>query len=273
MSTPLDPRTGGAMRLKDKVCIVTGAGQGIGRAAARRLGAEGGKIVVAERIVESAHETLRQLEEGGVEAIAVSADVSDFAEAEGLMKRTAAKFGRIDVIVNVVGGTIWWQPYHLYTHEQIKLELERSLNTTLWCCHAVLPYMIEQRSGSIVNISSGITNGGLNRVPYGVSKGGVDVLTRLLAEEYGQYGIRVNAVSPGRTTIPDRVTSRLTLKPGVEAEPGEYQEKFYQQTRDDRPNALRRTASPAEQASAIAFLASDDASYVTGHILDCSGGR
>jgi NAD(P)-dependent dehydrogenase (short-subunit alcohol dehydrogenase family) len=269
----LDSRRAGAMRFKDKVCIVTGAGQGIGRAAARRLGAEGGKIIVAERSRESAQETVRQLTQAGVEAMASFADVSSFEQAERLVATAVEKYGRLDVMVNVVGGTIWWQPYHLYTHEQIMLELERSLMTTLWCCHAALPKMVAQGSGSIVNISSSITSGGLNRTPYAVSKGGVNALTVTLAQEYGHFGIRVNAVSPGRTTIPDRTTSRLTLKPGVEAEPVKDHDRFYQETRDDRPNALRRTGSPEEQAAAIAFLASEDASYITGHILDCSGGR
>ena len=274
MPNVLDERACGAKRLENKVCIVTGAGQGIGRAAARRLGAEGGKIVVAERIVDSARETVRQLEDAGVEAVADFSDVSDFSQAEQLMKAAYGRFGRIDVIVNVVGGTIWFQPFHRYTEEQIKLELERSLFTTLWSCHAVLPYMMAQKSGSIVNISSSITTGGTQRVPYAASKGGVDAITVTLADEYGRYGIRVNAVSPGRTTISDRVTSRLTLKPGVEADPvSKDDEEFYQSTRSERPNALDRTGTPEEQAAAIAFLASEDASYITGQVIQVCGGR
>ncbi|MFM1815516.1 MAG: hypothetical protein RLZ98_2211 [Pseudomonadota bacterium] len=274
MTSSLDPRTCGARRLENKVCIVTGAGQGIGRAAALRLGAEGGRMIVAERIRESADATLALLEGAGVEAIAAYSDVSIHSEAEALMKTAVDRFGRIDVLVNVVGGTIWFQPYHRYSEDQIRLELERSLFTTLWCCHAVLPTMIAQKSGSIVNISSSITHGGTQRVPYAASKGGVNAITRTLADEYGEYGIRVNAVSPGRTTITDRITSRLTLKPGVEAPPvSKEDEQFYVSTRSERPNALRRTGSPDEQAAAIAFLASDDASYITGEVLEVSGGR
>ncbi len=140
----LDPRSAGAMRFKDKVCIVTGAGQGIGRAAARRLGAEGGKIVVAERSQESALETTRQLVQAGVEAMASFADVSSFEEAERLVAFAVDHYGRLDVMVNVVGGTIWWQPFHLYTQEQILLELER------WHCHVD---EVLQSGGSCINAS------------------------------------------------------------------------------------------------------------------------
>jgi dihydroxycyclohexadiene carboxylate dehydrogenase len=130
----LDPRAAGAKRLRDKVCVVTGAGQGIGRATARRLGEEGGKIVVAERIDESATRTTAELREHGVDATKVLVDVSTLAGAQHLMDETLKAYGRIDVLVNNVGGTIWIQPYHKYTEEQVHLELERTLYPTLWCC-------------------------------------------------------------------------------------------------------------------------------------------
>jgi len=139
----LDPRAAGARRLRDKVCVVTGAGQGIGRATARRLGAEGGKIVVAERIDESATRTTTELREHGVDATKVLVDVGTFAGAQNLMDEALKAYGRIDVLVNNVGGTIWIQPYHKYTEEQVHLELERTLYPTLWCCLAVLPIMME----------------------------------------------------------------------------------------------------------------------------------
>lgn len=271
----LDPRAAGARRLEGKVCIATGAGQGIGRATARRFGAEGAKVVVAERIEETAQETLQQLEAAGVEAMLCLSDVSSFAGATELVSKTVERFGRVDVMANVVGGTIWWQPLHLYSEEHILQELERSLHTTLWCCRAVLPVMVEQNSGSIVNVSSSVTKGGFFRAPYAASKGGVEALTRVLGAEYGQYGIRVNAVAPGSTEIPDRRTSRLTLRPGVEAEPAKDTEKYYKQMLDMRMDGspgLARKGQAEEQAAAIAFLASDDASYVTGHVIDTSGG-
>ena len=140
-------------RLLGKVCIVTGAGQGIGRATARRLGAEGGRIVVVDRVDATATETVKLLADHGVETIKILADVGKLSGARQLMKEAQDRLGRIDVLVNVVGGTIWWQPYHLYTEEQIERELERSLYPTLWCCSAVLPIMVAQKSGAIVNLS------------------------------------------------------------------------------------------------------------------------
>ncbi|MGH8057976.1 MAG: SDR family NAD(P)-dependent oxidoreductase [Candidatus Entotheonellia bacterium] len=169
----LDPRAAGAKRLRDKVCVVTGAGQGIGRATARRLGEEGGKIVVAERVDESATRTTAELRGHGVDAMKVLADVSTFAGAKSLMDEALNAYGRIDVLVNNLGGTIWIQPYHKYTEEQVNLELERTLYPTLWCCLAVLPIMMEQRSGSIVNLGSQSPRG-LYRLLYAVGKGGGD---------------------------------------------------------------------------------------------------
>jgi dihydroxycyclohexadiene carboxylate dehydrogenase len=272
MPAVLEPRAAGAKRFKDKICIVTGAGQGIGRATAKRLGEEGGRIVVAERVEESANRTLAELKEHGVDAIKITADVGKFAETQRLMKETLDAFGRVDVLINVVGGTIWWQPYGKYTEEQVNLELERSLYPTMWCCLSVLPIMVEQKSGAIVNLSSAITRGGLWRGPYAISKGGVEGMTRALAKEYGRHGIRINAVAPGGTKIPDRITPRLMIRPGVMAEPAEGADEYYKDVNEDKSlQAIQRSARPEEQASAIAFLASEDASYITGQVIYCIG--
>lgn len=135
MTAELDPRAAGAKRLRDKVCVITGAGQGIGRATAKRLGAEDGKIVVAERIDESATRTTAELREHGVDATQVLADVSTFAGAKGLMDEALKAYARIDVLVNNVGGTIWIQPYQKYTEEQVHLELACSkLPARRWKC-------------------------------------------------------------------------------------------------------------------------------------------
>jgi dihydroxycyclohexadiene carboxylate dehydrogenase len=276
MTAELDARAAGAQRLKDKVCVVTGAGQGIGRATARRFGQEGGKIVVADRVDESATRTTRELHAHGVDARKVLVDLSSFAGAHSLMAQTVEAYGRIDVLVNNVGGTIWIKPYHLYTEEEVKLEIDRSLFPTLWCCLAVLPIMMKQNAGSIINVGSQSTRG-INRVPYAASKGGILALSKVLSMEYGSYGIRVNTMAPGGTDIPDRVTSRLMVRPGVMAQDvAEDEAETYRQdmARDIRnQQALKRRGTPEEQAAAIAFLASDDASFITGQVINCSGGQ
>jgi dihydroxycyclohexadiene carboxylate dehydrogenase len=274
MASELDSRAAGARRLKDKVCVVTGAGQGIGRATARRLGQEGGKIVVADRVEKGATDALTELREHGVDATQALVDVSTLAGAQELMRVTQAAYGRIDVLVNNVGGTIWIKPYHLYTEEEVKLELERSLYPTLWCCLATLPVMIAQQSGSIVNVGSQSTRG-LYRLPYAASKGGVVALTKVLAMEYGRYGIRVNTVAPGGTEITDRVTPRQLIRPGLLADESPEMEDYRREMAQDIRNqqALRRRGLPEEQAAAIAFLASEDASFLTGQVINCSGGQ
>src|SRR6266849_333107 len=264
MAVELDVRAAGARRLKDKVCVVTGAGQGIGRATARRLGQEGGKIVVADRVDASATETVTELRDHGVEVMKALVDLSTFAGAQDLMTQAQKTYGRIDVLVNNVGGTIWIKPYHLYTEEEVKLELERSLYQTLWCCLAVLPIMMEQRSGSIVNLGSQSTRG-LYRLPYAASKGGILALSKVLAMEYGRYGIRVNTMAPGGTEITDRVTPRQFIRPGgmaddgVKAEAENYRQEMAEDIRNQQ--ALQGRGRPEEQAAATAFLGSVAASF------------
>jgi len=272
----LDPKAAGARRFRDKVCVVTGAGQGIGRAIARRLGQEGGRIVVAERVEETATSATEELRGHGVEAVSALVDLSTFAGAEDMIGQAMAAFGRIDVLVNNVGGTIWMKPFHLYTEEEVELELERSLKPTLWGCRAVLPVMVAQDSGSIVNLGSQSVRG-LYRLPYAASKGGVLALTKVLAMEYGRHGIRINTVSPGGTEIPDRTTSRLSIRPGEMADdlPQQEGDEYRREMSEDIRNqqAIRRRGTPEEQAAAVAFLASDDASFITGDNINCSGGQ
>ncbi len=246
MAVELDDRMAGARRLRDKVCVVTGAGQGIGRATARRLCREGGTVVVADRIDATATEALAELRNHGVEAMKAIVDLGTFAGAQNLMSQTLEAYGRIDVLVNNVGGTIWMKPYHLYTEEEVVLEIERSLYPTLWCCLAVLPIMMAQKSGSIVNLGSQAIRG-------------------------------VNTVSPGGTDIADRVTPRLLIRPGFTAHEGAKAEaeNYRREMMEDSQNqqALRRRGLPEEQAAAIAFLASDDSSFITGEVINCSGGQ
>jgi dihydroxycyclohexadiene carboxylate dehydrogenase len=138
----------------------------------------------------------------------------------------------------------------------------------------VLPVMMRQKSGSIVNLGSQSTRG-LYRAPYAASKGGILALSKVLAMEYGRYGIRVNAMAPGGTEISDRVTPRQFIAPGVMAQEDEAEADYRREMAEDIRNqqALRRRGLPEEQAAAIAFLASDDASFITGQVINCSGGQ
>jgi len=168
-------------RFKNKVCVITGAGQGIGQGVALRMAKEGAKLVLVDRS-EIVFELSEQLEKKGVEVLAVTGDMEKSGDCDKVMKKAAEKFGRIDVLVNNVGGTIWAKPFEHYKSKEIEAEVRRSLFPTLWCCHAALPYMLEQKSGAIVNVSS-IATRGVNRVPYGAAKGGVNALTACLAFE------------------------------------------------------------------------------------------
>jgi dihydroxycyclohexadiene carboxylate dehydrogenase len=247
-------------RFKHKVALVTGAAQGIGRRVAERLLEEGALLVAVDRselVHEIAHER----------ALTLTADLELHAECARVMATASAHFGRIDILVNNVGGTIWAKPFEHYAPSEIEAEVRRSLFPTLWCCHSVLPYMLAQGSGAIVNVSS-IATRSLNRVPYGAAKGGVNALTACLALEMAERGIRVNATAPGGTEAPPRRIPRNS-QPQSEEEQVWYQQ-IIDQTLDS--SLMKRYGTIDEQAGAILFLASDEASYITGVTLPVGGG-
>src|SRR5690625_4636049 len=147
-------------RFSDRVVLVTGAAQGIGREVAVNMHAEDALVVAVDRS-ELVYELKQEL--SGERIITVTADLEHFEGAEKIAALAQQTFGRIDVLVNNVGGTIWTRPFEFYGAEQIEKEIQRSLFPTLWCCRAVLPYMLEQKSGAIVNVSS-IATRSINRV-------------------------------------------------------------------------------------------------------------
>jgi len=254
-------------RFHEKVMVVTGAAQGIGRRVAERAGREGARLALVDR-ADFLQDFADQLREQGVELIAIQADLETYEGAAQAMQQTQAHFGRLDVLVNNVGGTIWAKPYQHYQPQEIEAEVRRSLFPTLWCCHAVLPHMLAQeQGGSIVNVSSVATRG-INRAPYAASKGGINALTVALAFEYGEQGVRINATAPGGTESPPRQTPR-NPSPQSEQEKHWYQQ-MVDQTHDT--SLMGRFGSLDEQAAAILFLASDDAAYITGTVLPVAGG-
>jgi benzoate/toluate 1,2-dioxygenase reductase component len=253
-------------RFEGKTVVVTGAAQGIGQTVARRIAAEGGEVALVDRS-ELVYQEAAGIEAAGCHAIAVTADLETWEGAVAAAERAKAQLGRIDVLINNVGGSIWFRPYQEYGPEEIEAEVRRSLFPTLWCCRAVLPYMIEAGAGTIVNVSSNATRG-IYRVPYAAAKGGVNAITTALAMETAPYGIRVVATAPGGTEAPERRIAR-----GPERQDARERE-WYQQIVDQVTDSslLKRYGTLDEQAAAITFLASDEASYITGTVLPVAGG-
>lgn len=253
-------------RFKDRIVIVTGAAQGIGRGVALRIAAENGQVILADRsdlVDEVAHEIIRS---GGV-AITVKTDLETFVGAQTVVNQAIEHFGRVDVLINNVGGAIWMKPYDAFSEEEIIKEINRSLFPTLWCCRAVLPEMLKEKSGVIVNVSS-IATRGINRIPYSAAKGGVNALTASLAFEHAKDGIRVNAIATGGTDAPPRKVPRNST-PLTEDEKV-WMQQVVDQTKER--SLMGRYGTIDEQVNAIVFIASDESSYMTGSVIAVGGG-
>lgn len=254
-------------RFTGKVVVVTGAAQGIGEHTARRISAEGGLLVLADRS-ELVKELADELAADGPRTLAVTADLEHHEGADGIVRQALSEFGRIDVLINNVGGAINFKPFTTFTAEQIQAEITRSLMTTLYACRAALPPMVERGTGVIVNVSSAATRG-VHRIPYSAAKGGINALTASLAMEYADAGIRVVATAPGGTEAPPRRIPRGTPQAATDTERAWFQAHI-DQTLDS--SLMHRYGTLAEQAAAICFLASDEASYITGSVLPVAGG-
>ncbi len=242
--------------LEGKIAVVTGASRGIGRGIALRLAQEGCKVVVNyNRSAEAAQEVVRTIREQGGEAIAIQADVSDYQQAQRLIKEALKAFGRVDILVNNAGTT----------RDQLLLLMKEAdwdlvINTNLKSCFnvtkAALRSMMKQRYGRIINITSVVGLAGqAGQSNYAASKAGIIGFTKSLAKEIGSRNITVNAVAPGY--IPTDLTNVL---------PEEMIKEMIALT------PLGRAGTVEDVAAAVAFLASDDASFITGHVLTVDGG-
>lgn len=253
-------------RFLNKVAIVTGAGQGIGKGVAERLAKEGGKTVLVDRsdIVLGVTE---ELAKQGLQVHAVLADLETYAGFEKVVEETLKTFNRIDILINNVGGTIWAKPFQHYQEDEIIKEINRSLYPTLWGCHSVLPSMIKNKGGVIVNVSS-IATRSINRIPYAAAKGGVNALTASLAFEQAPNNIRVVAIATGGTEAPARIVPRNENKMTAE------EEVWYQQIVDQTKEStlVKKYGQIEDQVNAILFAASDEAKYITGITIPVSGG-
>jgi 3-oxoacyl-[acyl-carrier protein] reductase len=242
---------------EQKVAIITGSARGIGRATAWELAAVNMTTIIADRDREPAEVVAAELRDAGFAALAVAVDVSQRGSVAEMAATVLAAYGRIDVLVNNAGIAGRTASLLDVTDEDWDEMMAVDLKSVYLCCQAVLPTMIERRSGAIVNVASVAgKEGNPNMVPYSTAKAGVIGLTKALAKEVAAFGIRVNAVAPA--VIETEILRQLTPE-----------QVEYMKTRVP----LARLGQPAEVAAVIGFLASERASFVTGQCYDVSGGR
>ena len=240
------------MKLEGRVAIVTGAGQGIGRAIAEKLRAEGASVVVADKNSETAEKTAAEI--GGTAHVA---DISDPDQVSALVAAAVDQFGKIDILVNDAA-IVPFVPWEELDFAEWRRVMSVNIDGVFLMCKAVYPHMKAAGYGRIVNIASNVVTAGTpNMAHYVSSKGAVFAFTRSLATEVGAHGITVNAVAPG-----------LTASEGVMASPHAEAFDFVVSLQ-----SIPRRAVPADIAPAVAFLASEEAHWITGQMLTADGGH
>jgi NAD(P)-dependent dehydrogenase (short-subunit alcohol dehydrogenase family) len=254
------------LKLDGKVAIVTGTGAGIGRATVQRLAAEGCRLVVNDINDDYLRALVETLPPSTVLPVAGDASVEQTATA--LVAQALDAYGRVDILVNAVGNMFIKDPVDITVDEWDRV-MAVNLRSAFLCCKAVLPTMIAQRSGAIVNLASissyvGQEINGESTIAYNVTKAAVRQLTTSLATRYARDGVRVNCVVPGPTRT-------MALQHFYAGMPQEQSDAVFQAVGEET-TAIGRSAEPEEIAAAIAFLVSDDASYMVGTALTVDGG-
>jgi 3-oxoacyl-[acyl-carrier protein] reductase len=250
-----------AGRLDGCVAIVTGGGHGIGKEYCRGLAAEGARVAIAEIDADAAIRAAQELKDGGAEALAVPTDVSDVGSTQAMASKTVERFGRIDILVNnaalFVTVPMSRVPLVDLTVEEWDHLMAVNLRGMFLTCKAVVPVMIEQERGKIINISSGRALANTpNSIHYVTSKAGVLGFTRTLAGEVGRYGITVNSIAPGSTLSEENPSEEVVRMRGQRV----------------GARAIPRIQVPADLVGSVIFFASSESDFVTGQTLVVDGG-
>ena len=250
-----------AGRLDGRVALVTGAARGIGAATATRLAAEGAAVALADLDETQAQQTAQQIDASGERTLAIGGNVADGEQVQQMVDRTLERFRRLDILVNNAGITRDNLLFKM-SDEDWDAVIGVHLRGAFLCARAAQKPMVEQKYGRIISLSSVSALGNRGQVNYSAAKAGLQGLTRTLAIELGPFGITANAVAPG--FIDTEMTRATAQRLGLTPEQA--------QSAASARIAVRRIGQPSEVASVIAFLASDDASYVSGQIIYVNGG-